>query len=153
MKKIISACLLFGLLSFIISSCKNKVDNETKISSNNSDESHNNGQNCMNCHKQGGPGEGWFNLAGSVYKDDLSTPFPKGTIYLYTGPNGSGTLKATVEVDQKGNFYTTEKVDYTGGLFPVFKTANNNQQFMSSSVTTGACNSCHGSSQDRINGF
>ena len=45
---------------FAIHSCeKNENENETKISSYNSTESHKEGQNCMTCHKSGGSGEGW----------------------------------------------------------------------------------------------
>ena len=104
----------------------------------------------MNCHKQGGSGEGWFNVAGTVYKSDLSTTNPNNTVYLYTGPNGTGTLKATIEGDAKGNFHTTESIDFGNGLYPVVKNSNNDTQYMSTSITQGACNSCHGVTEDKI---
>ncbi len=108
------------------------------------------GQNCMNCHVNGGEGKGWFVAAGTVYKPNLSTTNPNNTIYLYTGPNGTGILKATIEGDAKGNFHTTEDIDFGSGLYPSVKNAANDIQYMSSSITQGACNSCHGVSQDKI---
>ncbi len=56
---------------FIISQAceenENEGENKSKISSFNSTESHNTGQNCMECHIAGGDGEGWFTAAGTVY--------------------------------------------------------------------------------------
>ncbi|MBW6490622.1 MAG: hypothetical protein K0B15_05430 [Lentimicrobium sp.] len=60
----------------------------------------------MSCHKSGGTGEGWFTVAGSVYDSTYASGFPNATVRLYTGPNGTGTLKATIQVDNYGNFYT-----------------------------------------------
>ncbi len=91
----------------------------------------------MNYHKQGGSGEGLFQVAGTVI-------FPNATVYLYTGPNGTGTLKYTLEVDGKGNFYTTEKIDFgANGLFPAIK-GKNKTYYMPTAVTSGSCNGCHG---------
>lgn len=100
------------------------------------------GQNCMNCHRSGGQGEGWFNVAGTVYNATATQNVPNATVYLYTGPNGTGTLKYTVEVDAKGNFFTTEAIDFGTGLYPAIQ-GNTTTQYMSTSITTGACNSCH----------
>lgn len=67
--------LVVTLLSFVgiitLQSCE-KEDNEkgcgaTNISVKNQDESHNIGQNCMNCHKDLGEGKGFFYIAGIVY--------------------------------------------------------------------------------------
>ncbi len=124
-------------------------ENETKISSYSSSESHNNGQNCMNCHVSGGKGEGWFVVAASVYDSTKTNPYPGATIKLYTGQNGTGTLKATIEVDQKGNFYTTASLDFGAGLYPTI-VGKNSTQHMSSSTTTGQCNSCHSFNTDKI---
>ncbi len=127
----------------------NKEGEETKISSNSSSESHNQGQNCMSCHKSGGEGEGWFNAAGTVYDSTKLAVYPKTTVKLFSGPQGSGDLKYTVQVDGLGNFYTTEKIDYGTGLYPAVE-GNNQTKYMSSSISNGACNSCHGVSTDKI---
>ncbi len=143
---IIASFLFCGL--FIISSCK-KSNNVTNISSTGASESHNMGRNCMTCHKSGGEGKGWFNVAGTVYNSTFNNTYPNGTVYLYTGPNGTGTLKYTIQVDAKGNFYTTESIDFSGGLYPAVK-GNGATQYMNSSISMGQCNSCHGVSQNKI---
>ena len=122
---------------------KESGENETKISSYNSSESHNTGENCMDCHKSGKSGEGWFTVAGTVYQEDKSTAYPNATVKLYTGANETGSLKATLEVDKKGNFYTTENIDFSNGLY-VSVEGSATTKHMDSSISTGKCNSCHG---------
>jgi cytochrome c553 len=155
MKKVIK---LFGFLVFslvLAVSCEkeneneNEGGNETKTSTANSSESHNMGQNCMNCHKQGGQGEGWFTVAGTVYDTSTTKVYPGATIKLFTGPNGTGTLKYTLPVDKLGNFYTTNSVDFISGLYPAV-TGSNATRYMSSTISNGQCNSCHGSSTSKI---
>lgn len=125
---------------------------EDNISALGSNKSHNMGQNCMQCHKTGGKGEGCFVVAGTVY-DTLSTnTLTSGKIELYTGPDGSGNLVHTIQVDSKGNFYTTENFDITG-LYPVLTGPSGNKSYMGSSLTSGQCNSCHGVSTTRITGY
>lgn len=136
-------------MAFIISCEKEEGENEKKISRYNETESHNMGQNCMECHKSGGSGEGWFNLAGTVYDEALANPYPNATLKLYTQPNGGGELKYTLEVDGKGNFFTTETIDFGTGLYPSVK-GNSQTRNMVSAINNGKCNSCHGSSTDRI---
>lgn len=105
----------------------------------------------MNCHKSGGQGEGWFTAAGTMYKADLVTLQPNSTVYLYTGANGSGNLVATLEVDAKGNFYTTNAIDFGGGLYPATKGPSGTMHYMSQVTRTGACNGCHnGSTTDHL---
>lgn len=125
---------------------------EENISEIGDDDSHNMGQNCMQCHKLGGEGEGCFVVAGTVY-DTLSTnTLNSGKIELYTGPDGTGNLVNTIQVDSKGNFYTTENFDIAG-LYPVLTSPSGNKSYMGSTLTSGQCNLCHGSSTTRINGF
>ena len=139
---------ILALISF--ASCeKEENENETKVSSYNSDESHNAGQNCMSCHKPNGSGEGWFTIAGTVYDSSKTSPYPNTTVKLFTGIAGSGILKATVEVDKYGNFYTTENIDFGFGLYTSVN-GNSNTNHMNSPITTGQCNSCHGVSTDKI---
>lgn len=128
---------------------KDEDENEIKSSSYNSTKSHNEGQNCMSCHTSGGSGEGRFTIAGTVYDAALNETFPNATVSLFTEPGGSGILKATIQVDKKGNFYTTENIDFKNGLYATVE-GNSNITYMNATVTNGQCNSCHGVSTDRI---
>lgn len=142
--------LVFILTSLlIISSCEKENENETNISTYGSQKSHNMGQNCMNCHKSGGPGEGWFQAAGTVYDSTGNATYPNATVKLYSGPNGTGNLKYTIQADGKGNFYTTESIDFSGGLYPAVS-GTQGTQYMGSSISMGHCNSCHGNTTNRI---
>ena len=60
-----------------------------------------------------------------------------------------GRYGRSINGDAKGNFYTTETIDFGSGLYPVLQ-GNNSTNKMSSSITTGQCNSCHGVSTDKI---
>ena len=147
--------LSYSVFSFIIvlivalQACEKEGGNETNISSFSSKKSHNMGQNCMNCHKNGGEGEGWFLAAGTVYDSLKVNTYPNATVKLFTGPNGTGTLKHTIQVDGLGNFYTTESIDFGSGLYPAV-VGKNSTKYMSSTTGNGQCNSCHGSSADKI---
>ena len=120
-----------------------------------STKSHNNGKNCLDCHKTGGDAEaisegGVFSVAGSVYNTDKTSANINGYIYLYTQANGQGELKYTIEVDALGNFYTTDSLSLSG-LYPAHKNKAGNIMYMSTTITEGACNACHnGSGTPRI---
>ncbi len=149
-KKSFLLVTLLSLTVLLFPSCeKENGENEKKISMYSDDESHNMGQDCMTCHKSGGEGEGWFNAAGTVYDTTQSNTLANATIRLFTEANGGGQLKYTIEVDAKGNFYTTEDVNFGDGLFPSVK-GPTGAKFMSTSVKTGACNSCHGATTDKL---
>lgn len=148
MKHLIIAMISISLLA----ACEKEGGdgNATLISRNNDDESHKQGQDCMNCHVQGGSGDGWFQLAGSVYDHTLTNAYPNGSVKLTTESNGSGTTVKTIETDSKGNFYTTETIDFGIGLYVGVYGTNGEQKFMLSKITSGACNSCHGITADMI---
>lgn len=136
-------------ISFCILACNKNNENVTNISSTGSNKSHNMGQNCMNCHTSGGKGEGIFKAAGTVYNAAKTATLSSGTVYLYTGPNSTGSLKATIAIDAKGNFYTTESIDFSGGLYPSIQGATT-KNHMSTSISTGQCNSCHNNTTDKL---
>ena len=137
----------------MFSSCEKEGEggNQTNISSNGSSESHNMGQNCMGCHQQGGQGEGWFTVAGTIYNQANSNPVSNGRVELYTGPNGTGNLAYSFDIDSRGNFYTTEKVNFGNGLYAA-AVVSQSRRYMPDPVTTGQCNSCHGDSTHKIFG-
>lgn len=133
-----------------VHSCeKEENENETKISSYGSSESHRAGENCMTCHKSGGSGEGWFTIAGTIYDDTKISTYPNATVRFYSGPDGTGDLEAIVEVDQLGNFYTTEPIDFGSGIY-VLVQGDQLTNNMNSKVNNGQCNSCHDKTNDRI---
>ncbi len=146
-KKSSTLSILIILLIGIIS-CKKEGD-EFKVSTYNDTESHNAGQDCMSCHKQDGSGEGWFNIASTVYDSLQLNTYPNNTIRLYTHANGTGTLKYTIQVDGKGNFYSTEDIDFGTGLYPSVESVNGTK-YMSSSINSGNCTSCHGTTTGKI---
>jgi hypothetical protein len=125
-------------------------NNETNISANNSGESHNMGQDCMTCHNPDGKGTGSFIVAGTVYDSLFNSTRGNGTVKLYSGPNQTGIIRATVEVDNNGNFYTTENIDFAGGVYPVLIGSGGDIHYMSSTISIGQCNSCHGVTTDPI---
>ena len=104
----------------------------------------------MNCHHAEGDGEGIFRAAGSVYDTTQITPFPNANIILYTGPNGSGSVVKNIEVDEKGNFYTTESISFESEIYVSVLNPNGTETFMNTALNNGECNSCHGSSSVRI---
>ncbi len=153
MKKIGSVIPAIILLVFIsVQSCKKEKNGsgETKTSTAGSRNSHNTGQNCMNCHKSGGSGEGVFTAAGSVYDSLQTGPYPNATIKFYTQPNGGGQVRATLSADALGNLYTTSTIDFSGGLYPAVSGTTGYTNYMSMAISSGACNSCHGSSAGKI---
>ena len=147
MKKIIQFTICLSLL-FISQGCE-KEGFESKVSSHDNTKSHNTGENCMACHTKGGEGEGNFQMSGTVYNDILTSIYANTTVKLYTGPNGTGDLKYTVEGDAKGNFYTTKKIKFKDGLYPSI-TGNSGTKYMSSTITTGNCISCHGNTTAKL---
>jgi hypothetical protein len=139
--------LSFGIF-FLTQSCQK--NNETNISGYNDTESHNMGQNCMNCHNPDGKGQGSFVAAGTVYDSLFTTRRKNGTVKLYTGLKATGTLRATIEVDGNGNFYTTEDIDFSGGIYPTITGSEGDIHYMTSSIQMGQCNSCHGVTTNKI---
>lgn len=116
---------------------------EVKMSRHYESESHNNGRNCMDCHKSGGKGEGIWAIAGSCYDSNYTNPYPNATVKFYTEPNGTGIEIASIEVDANGNFYTTENINFGLGLYPMVIGTTGKKLSMQSTVKSGACGLCH----------
>ena len=138
--------LIFSSLVFF--SCKkDKAGRGIKTSSYNDNSSHDVGTACMNCHNSGGSNQYWWTVAGTVFKPDSTSLNPNSTVYLFSGPNGTGNLILTLPVDEKGNFYTSSSVSFGSGLYPEVKSSSGEIRYMQSSTTNGNCNSCHNSSK------
>lgn len=142
--------LLFSTIGLSLNSCEGAFNcHEDNISAAGSNKSHNKGQNCMQCHRSSGEGEGCFIAAGTVYDMNMMNTVSSGKVDFYTGPNETGTLIQTILIDGKGNFYSTAKFS-PEGLYPVITGPTGNKKYMGSSLSTGACNSCHGSLTDAL---
>lgn len=143
--------IVLGVVGSIVWSCDDKNEgkcDEVNNSFHGSTESHNMGNSCMNCHANGGPGEGCFNVAGTAYDSLQTSTLANATIHLYSAPGGGGVLKHTLQVDAKGNFYSTENISASGLYAAVVGPTTT--KYMSSPLSSGNCNSCHGNSTDRI---
>ena len=143
------AALCCAAMVAFFSSCENEGCGESNISANGQDESHNMGQDCMNCHQDGGKGEGCFTVAGTAYQQDNQT-YPNTTLKLYTQPQGGGELVLTLQGDANGNFFTTDAVNFYGGLYPAVTGQSGTTSFMNGPISGGDCNSCHGSTTGKI---
>lgn len=126
-----------------------------KESEHGSDESHNFGQNCMTCHNQGGNEAvregGWWNIAGSVMNDETGRPLTDGFVELWSGPDRSGTLYYTLEIDANGNFYSEKIIGYNGKCYPaVVNRLTGESESMDDPFYSGGCNQCHGATESLI---
>ena len=121
--------------------CVGEEFNEPKVSRTGSTESHFWGTNCMDCHKKGGPGEGWFTIAGSVLDLSTNQPATSGYIELWEEP-GKGSPVAVIEIDELGNFYTTQDIGIRR-FYPAAVNTKGERVFMPFATSIGACNSCH----------
>lgn len=108
------------------------------------------GLNCMNCHSGTGGGEGCFAVAGTIYNKDLTATVPNASVKLFSGPDGSGNLLRTIEVDAKGNFYDGKNDGLMEKFYPIVISPDGVQDTMREPITVGACNSCHGISTEKI---
>lgn len=145
--------LLFAGISIILiisQSCQKWVTPENKQATSEwggddsvDDDHHYNGQNCMNCHYSEGRGEGWFTVAGTVFGNPGD-----GVVRIYRDPNLAPV--AEIQMDAFGNFYTTNALDFSGGLYVMIEDQNGQQKFMGDKITTGQCNLCHGVTTEQL---
>jgi hypothetical protein len=142
MKRNILYIVLFGASVAGIISCSKTDPGISLISNHGLQLSHNPNSNCMNCHARGSTAKSFFTAAGTIYDSFQNNAYPNTYIRFYTQPNGGGELKYTIKGDLKGNFYTTEDMDFSGGLYPSVQGINA-PKHMSTPVYMGQCNSCH----------
>jgi hypothetical protein len=142
MRKVISI-LLIGFIA-VLFACENEEDDAEEVGGQStvSGTSHNTGKNCLSCHQ--------FTAAGSVYNKALSSGFPGALVKLTTQANGAGTVLGTFTVNKSGSFYSSSPINYGAGIYVGVTGSSGSTKYMSSVITTGACNSCHGSSTSKV---
>lgn len=120
------------------------------------EQSHNAGEDCMRCHHDADneASERWWNIAGTVYRPGGAFASAAGTVQLWTGLRGTGTLLCSLPIDRSGNFYTEKIIDLKGGYFPIVIAGSDT--FAMSEKVTGtdqykSCNNCHGHNGNGIN--
>jgi hypothetical protein len=85
-------------------------------------------------------------VAGTVYQADGTAPFRGATVRLTSGADGTGTVILSVLTDASGNFFTAQALSFDTGLFTDVSGTGATRRAMSSTVSSGACNSCHDAS-------
>lgn len=134
-----------SLLCLLVVSCIDDNENGSLTSTHGSRSSMDTGRDCIACHTSGSE-EGEFIVAGTVYQSNGTSVYPNSTVYLYTGADGTGSLAATIEVDGRGNLYTSDRLSFGSGLYPVVRGSDTTQvAYMGSVITSGSCNAagCH----------
>lgn len=141
--------LLLMLFAMGLSYCNKKY----KTSKHGTMDSHRTTSECNVCHRPGGPGDGVFYVSGSVLNEARYVTQKKAVVKLYTKPKSQGELVAELYTDDMGNFYTTQKIDFTQGLYPsLYGTpgVKEDNKHMRQPVYVGNCNSCHGQSAEKL---
>lgn len=136
-KRLLSSFLVFGCFMIWMLACEK--ENISNVSAHQSERSHYVGENCMNCHYQAGPGDGWFSVAGSVYGN-----YENHTVRITDALTQEVLVE--VEIDQLGNLHTTEAIDFSNGITIVITDEDDPTappRVMSSIVNNGQCNLCH----------
>ena len=133
------------------------------------------GTQCMFCHQSKGPGFGLFDVAGTVWNPDGTTPYDGATIKILPIDAGpclerderehcldqepgyylEEDVVATLETDPNGNFYSTElPPEASPPFWPVVEPAQGEprltRKFMGHPAASGSCNMCHGSSKVQL---
>jgi len=147
MKNVTLVIAVLFLACLFFSACKKDLPTppSTAFNSKHRDTlSHNNGQVCLTCHGVDGSASRSFVVAGSVFQADLTTPSLNGTLYFWSDNGGTGLLVATLDVDGKGNFYTTSSILPGSGTFPQIIGTSGDVKNMPIRAPNGNCNSCHG---------
>lgn len=107
------------------------------------------GADCISCHTRGGPGEGTFTIAGTVFTNKYGIdPLNNATIRVTDSTGKVVTLRSNTV----GNFLANDTV--TPPLSAEVE-VDGQIRAMSTTVDTGACNSCHqcdGSAEGKIAG-
>jgi len=135
------AILLFGM-AIVLIACEDEEADEVGGQSSATTTSHNTGKNCMGCHQ--------FTAAGSVYNKALTSASAGAIVKLTSQANGAGTVLGTFTVNKSGSFYTSSSINFGSGVYVNVTGSSGSLKHMASAITSGACNTCHGSSTSKI---
>ncbi len=139
------------VISIITFNCDlNNTTSEIIVSTFGNMDSHQAGENCMECHKIGGQAGLIFSIAGTVYNSNLNIVYPNVRINIFSDIELNDIPVEIVEVDGKGNFYSNIPIDWQNGLF-VSVSSSNQIKSMNGSIFDGSCNRCHGVDIPHIN--
>ncbi len=149
--------LIPGIFAFIIGgllfSCSHYDElQKNPKESGSGEESHLTGENCSNCHNKENneaAREGWWTVAGSVYKTNGQVQ-TNATMELWEKPNRQGKLIKMLSSDSKGNFYTNQILDFKGGCYPSIRVGTKSISMDTTQFNGGSCNSCHGVNRSKI---
>jgi hypothetical protein len=149
----IGSVFILSLFTITFQSCSHydEIQKNALESSVNGD-SHNSGQNCMSCHHEKGneAASKWWYIAGTAFDANLNRAGSGGMVELWTEPNRTGVKIYTLPIDRSGNFYTQKIINFQGGFYPVVIGNTGNINAMTTQTTEGACNSCHGVTENVI---
>ncbi len=140
------------IASFVVSAFTMTEETQV-ISKPNTKKSHEFGNDCMSCHKKGGSAKSIFMVSGSVLDEARAKIYKNPVVKLYTERKGQGELVATILGDALGNFYSTENIDFSIGLYPTLVGTNGVAEpikHMSRPIFSGSCNSCHGPKEEKL---
>jgi hypothetical protein len=115
--------------------------------------SHDFGTDCGSCHKKAGTAKTIFTVSGSVLDEARAKIYKNPVIKLYTERRGMGDLVATIEGDALGNFYSTEDIDFSIGLYPTLIGTPGVAEpikHMARPIFSGNCNGCHGPKEEKL---
>lgn len=130
-------CAVLGFTSCTEESSSLEGNSDTGSSS------HNTGKNCLGCHS--------IKVAGSVYNSALTSVYAGAIMKITSAANGAGNVLATLTSDKTGNFYTSSSVNFGSGVYVSVTGSGGTVKYMTSAITSGACNSCHnGSTTARV---
>ncbi len=146
------AFLTLTVFSIILTSCERSGSGkctETNISTA-ARASHNRGEDCSSCHTSGGQGRGCFQICGSAFESNKSTPMQNAVMVLFTR-NKNGDIKDSlgnfigvskpISLDKTGNFYTTESTNFLDKSPAIIHKGDT--IIMGGTLSSGNCNSCH----------
>lgn len=143
------------ILATFFAACSHydELQKNPKQSTAGDDESHNTGQDCMSCHNNSSneaSGEGWWNVAGSVYNS--GSPANNVTVELWTGKKGTGYKILSLVSDKKGNFYTNKIINFNGGCYARVISGSKVEDMDQMFAGNKSCSSsnCHGGIQSKI---
>lgn len=102
--------------------------------------SHHAGENCMQCHSQGGGADSWFQAAGTLITKQGDT-ITSGTVTIHFQ---DGSPPVSLEVDSLGSFFTTEELGLPTPIAPIVKdNTTGDAAQMPFTTVSGSCNFCH----------